>query len=148
MFNSLFICLYVNVWCFRLLLECIWLNSVSRSWFDNCGRLWRFSVSCEVGKLDGNILLLLTRWYLYRVGIRELEYVDSKVVFIVIKYEVGKNSFFFIFECFYCWIVLKGVILIWRVLMMREKIIIFCFVFDFDIYNWIMVEISNFDYEV
>lgn len=103
-FNSLFICLYVNVWCFRLLLECIWLSSVSRSWFDNCGRLWRFSVSCEVGKLDGNILLLLTRWYLYRVGIRELEYVDSKVVFIVIKYEVGKNSFFLFLNVllFYC----------------------------------------------
>lgn len=32
--------------------------------------------------------------------------------------------------------------------MMREKIMIFCFVFDFDIYNLIMVEISNFDYEV
>lgn len=102
--NSLPICLYVNVWCFRLLSECTWPSSVSRSWSDNCGRLWRFSVSCEAGKPDGNTSLPSTRWYLYRAGTRELEYADSKAVFIVTKHEVGKNSPFLFLNVllFYC----------------------------------------------
>lgn len=104
MSNSLPICLYVNVWCFRLSSECTWPNSVSRSWSDNCGRLWRFSVLCEVGKPDGNTSLPSTRWYLYRAGTRELEYADSKAVFIVTKHEVGKNSPFLFLNVllFYC----------------------------------------------
>lgn len=146
--NSLPICLYVNVWCFRLSSECTWPNSVSRSWSDNCGRLWRFSVSCEAGKPDGNTSLPSTRWYLYRAGTRELEYADSKAVFIVTKHEVGKNSPFLFLNVFIVLLFIKGVILIWRVLMMREKIMISCLALDFDIHNWIMVEISNFDHEV
>lgn len=104
MSNSLPICLYVNVWCFRLSSECTWPNSVSRSWSDNCGRLWRFSVSCEAGKPDGNTSLPSTRWYLYRAGTRELEYADSKAVFIVTKHEVGENSPFLFLNVllFYC----------------------------------------------
>ena len=80
------------VFFFRLWSGCIWLGSVNRNWFDNCGRLSRFSGTYEAGGRGDDTLAPSMLWYSCRAGTRDTESANSKTRYRNTSCHEYKNS--------------------------------------------------------